>query len=425
MLGVPSDPSFILLHSQTIDTRLVRSLDPSTSARGLGLHTVLLVQIRAESMMHAAKENLEKIGVQVLDFVPHKSFIVMVPKRLLTRLNSIPEVQWIGELEPSDKISASINASDTLMMLKVHTVPFNSKLAIREVVEIAGQVHADVNVPDEAEHRVVLHFPDEDALQLGTQRLSLSPFVLFIERMSVANFSNLHSRSIVQNGLETEPDFRARTGLLSWDYNLLGQNQVIGLADSGMDLNSCFFAETDKERYPNPPFYNFEQDSDIKFRPEDAGRRKVVQYVTFADDIEIWDLGHGTHVGGTLAGYPHSPTLSHVRFSGMAPFAKIAFFDIGKDNGVHRPSDLANDMFEWQYAAGARIHSNSWGIKTNAYTSEARDVDAFMYKHRDSIVLFAAGNNGHCASALGSLSSPGSSKVDQLSNKLFDLFRAL
>ena len=45
--------------------------------------------------------------------------------------------------------------------------------------------------------------------------------------------------------------------------------------------------------------------------------------------------------------------------------------------------------------------------RTNQYTANARQVDTFVYEHKDYVILFAASNSGP---ALNSVGSPGTCK---------------
>ena len=73
------------------------------------------------------------------------------------------------------------------------------------------------------------------------------------------------------------------------------------------------------------------------------------------------------------------------------------------------PDDLTTPFLHWSYLAGARIHSNSWGVSTPYYTTAARDLDQYMYEHKDFIVVVAAGNDGSCNVQM-SLGSPSTAK---------------
>src|SRR5262249_6636596 len=65
----------------------------------------------------------------------------------------------------------------------------------------------------------------------------------------------------------------------------------------------------------------------------------------------------------------------------------------------------------------ARTHTNSWGDRTNfgVYTSNAREIDDFVWNHRDCIICFAAGNEGKDTNSdgvidRGSVTPPGTAK---------------
>ena len=65
------------------------------------------------------------------------------------------------------------------------------------------------------------------------------------------------------------------------------------------------------------------------------------------------------------------------------------------------PSDLNAALLENLYLAGARVFSNSWGGKDNGYSTDALNVDTFMWQRPDALVLFAAGNGGDDAACTG------------------------
>ena len=65
------------------------------------------------------------------------------------------------------------------------------------------------------------------------------------------------------------------------------------------------------------------------------------------------------------------------RSRGMAPGAKLAFFDMGSSTTglFSTPSNLANMFKVAHQGAGARIHSNSWGTITDAYLQDDKSID--------------------------------------------------
>jgi serine protease AprX len=106
--------------------------------------------------------------------------------------------------------------------------------------------------------------------------------------------------------------------------------------------------------------------------------------------------GHGTHVAGSVLGDGKASNGDH---KGVAPAAKL-FFQSLLDSGGGLgglPLDLG-ELFEQAYQAGARIHNNSWGAATaSTYTLNSNEVDEFVSKRRDMLVVIAAGNEGQAS----------------------------
>ena len=201
------------------------------------------------------------------------------------------------------------------------------------------------------------------------------------------------------------------------DYGLNGTNVVIGVADSGVDEGHCYFSNTPVGTgagpvYGNPPFVPRSTYQNPKTYDQ---YRKIIQYISNnADSNGDYYNGHGTHVVGTLAGYDvekDSDTASGSNMNkGMAPNAKIAFYDILNTNQeVIIPYDLSNDMFAVAYQAKARLHSNSWA-GGYWYDSLCQEVDNYLFENPDFLIFFAAGNTRNGITKEHSVLSPSLSK---------------
>ncbi|MDN3295831.1 S8 family serine peptidase [Streptomyces ficellus] len=172
------------------------------------------------------------------------------------------------------------------------------------------------------------------------------------------------------------------------DLPFTGKGQIVAVADSGLDDT-------------HPDFDGRVVDTVALGRPGDSSDPH----------------GHGTHVAGSIVG---DGSASQGAFRGVAPEAGLYFQSIMKANGGLKLPLSLEELFEPAYQAGARIHNNSWGASTEAaYTANSDDVDAYMRRRRDMLVVIAAGNDGTAAVRLHaekgfvdwlSLGSPGSSK---------------
>lgn len=205
------------------------------------------------------------------------------------------------------------------------------------------------------------------------------------------NLGNDFARATTQSGTMTNQ--RAVDEPMSV-LGLNGTGEVIGISDSGLDELSCFFYDYEKGNIVKRDSRStFEQDPYF-----DLSRRKVVQYVAYTSSGSggDWDSGHGSHTSGTLAGECYDTKSSMTSYNGMAAGAKLAFFDIGQREvgKLDVPFDMAI-IFRPAYAAGSRLHSNSWG-GGYWYDSYCLEVDEFLFENDDFMAVFAAGNDGRC-----------------------------
>lgn len=79
------------------------------------------------------------------------------------------------------------------------------------------------------------------------------------------------------------------------------------------------------------------------------------------------------------------------------------------------PTDIS-EVFNYAYKKGCRIHTNSWGGgNPGEYDNQCNELDDFVWKNKDFVILFAAGNDGVDSNGdgridYGSITSPGTAK---------------
>jgi hypothetical protein len=219
-----------------------------------------------------------------------------------------------------------------------------------------------------------------------------------------------------------------------YDHGIHGEGQVIAFLDTGVDYDSCYFAEPDGSR---PPINTRLDTNNV-----DLSRRKIVAYDFLyscdqypnafgcddPNDPKAYDnTAHGTLTAAAAVAKRDPFVFDHG--DGDAPAAKAIVQDggfIGGDNCSQRPGfgcpvDLT-PILEQAYRQGARIHSNSWGDRQGTpaplppplanYSAGARDIDAFVWSHPDMLVVFNTGNFGSPTGLppASSLSAPGDAK---------------
>lgn len=209
-------------------------------------------------------------------------------------------------------------------------------------------------------------------------RLASSPRVCAVEALPPPVARNVEAQWIVQGGADEDdrPFF---------EEGVDGTGQTVSVSDSGLDTDNCYFWDAAGE---------LARDGTV-----DLARRKVVQYVPYADDRAAYGA-HGTHTSGSVAG---RRAIDGVRESdgeadGAATGAKLSFYDIGDADRPYylvTPSD-SREIFAagHQHNGPSHIHSASWGIEFNGYGAQEREFDDYMYRHDDYLIVVAAGNSG-------------------------------
>lgn len=227
------------------------------------------------------------------------------------------------------------------------------------------------------------------------------------------------------------------SGHLFGGQTLRGAGQIVAIADSGLDTGDVATVHGDVRgrvvdliSFPtNPVFAPFTNDP-----------------LAHDDGTADEHSAHGTHVAGSvlgdgsvaagIAGAPARPlgiapeaqvyfqaieqkvewkSLSQLDAEGITPFTPRSRWPPPAASLWGLPNDLT-PLFQAAYTAGARIHTNSWGSPSaGVYTDSAREVDAFMFDHRDILILFSAGNEGIDIDGDGlidadSVGSPGTAK---------------
>lgn len=201
--------------------------------------------------------------------------------------------------------------------------------------------------------------------------LGLHPYVCSASIGEPEQTQNEFSRVLTQTGI---------IGQTPWyDQGIDGTGQVVAVSDTGIDTNNCYFWDRQNELVKNGAI--------------DLSQRKVIQYDVYVDDTDS-EVGHGTHVCGTVAGkrslngFEQSDGVA----DGIAPGAKLAFVDVGSASSLRIPPVRRLLTTGSPYA---KIHSASWGsININYYGSRALQFDEFLYANPEFLVTAAAGNQG-------------------------------
>jgi len=341
---------------------------------------------------------LNQEGGRIIEYIPNNAFLVKMNKDDLEAVGNLPFVRWIGEVHPAYKLVPDLIFGGDGYSKNVNngTVQFAVEFFDDEDIDASLNRIASLFRVDplfkyvRTRQTVIFDISIEEAEEFVNILINLNE-IKYVGRRPEDMLMNDESIWACQSGdhvTKATPIF---------DHGLMGQGQVIAVADSGLDKDHCAFVDVDKDllesQFVIPP----------AVLSVDNTRRKVIAYNVMehlggVDGDETG--GHGTHVTGSVAGDDYHTLATdsnpgHDEGDGMAPLARIIMEDGGRpdDNHVYFPYPY-NVMWEQEYASGAHISTNSWGSMGNAYDLGASYTDRFIYENQDFLICVSAGNAG-------------------------------
>lgn len=365
------------------------SFDPTAlSARSADLSTAVsnqyILQLRTP-ITEALKIEVESLGFTVLSYIPDNGLWIegANPENLeqLSSYRAIVPFQAVWKLsENMSEVSLQSNGRVKLMVTKFvgQEVDYPMGTALLE-----SSTRVDIVVMNRAQVPALINQPAAQYIELATQMetffLPLKPDAARVMSEERVAYTGFESGTRLSN-------FGA-----AWERGFDGSGEKAAYADTGLDMGSVG---------------SLHQDFPLV--------RKGYKFGLFARDWRD-PQGHGTHVGGSIAG---AGTASEGRMQGGAFAAELIPQGMWSPmlNNLSVPSELS-DMFQPAYNDGARVHSNSWGSPRDlgAYSGMSAQVDQFMWDNPEFLLLFAAGNSGKDNDRdgridEGSVSSPGTAK---------------
>ncbi|MEM9556544.1 MAG: S8 family serine peptidase [Acidobacteriota bacterium] len=427
----------IALRSQTLDIHAPTEPPArlAASAAAKAAESVQLVKFPAPPTA-AQLTALERGVDRIYTYLPHDAFLVRVSPHKAATLDA-PDLglAWRGAYHPAYKVSPSLAEASAVLTsakaersaranLMVHVFPDADLDAFAADVEgaaAAGLLGAAGSVADDVEvlgvgagerfARLRLRAPAGSLVDVA-EALALESEVFWVEIDPRRGLYNDTTVWVAQSGLSGGQQTPV------WDRGVLGEGQIVGVLDTGIDIDMCYFRDGSGSLPPTNPCNGGTL--------TDPTQRKVIA-VDFLWGNECsggissseWDSqDHGSHVAGTVAGDDLANPLQHDAGDGMAPGAKLVVQDCGfrTDNCADCPGigacpvvDL-NPVFQQAFDQGARIHTNSWGDDENnpvqgLYSAGSEDADEFMWNNPDFLLVFAAGNSGPGSGTVGSPST--------------------
>jgi len=341
----------------------------------------------------AAAAALAQQGLAVLGAIPDNTFIIKVAPDKVAGVRAMSGVRWVGNYAPeyrySDLLQQALRGrAATLATIRLRVFP----VAGADLKALAAKVGSLGESAQDAQ-TVLVTLPTD-----GISKIAALPDVLLLDYAPLNEVNN----SVAADIVDARDMWRTR--------NFTGSNEIVAVADSGLDIGVNTTA-----------IHKDFQDN--------AGATRIAQiYDNLGDSASDPYSGHGTHVSGSVLGngvlsgaWPQTNGFPSTCYAGMAPKARLVFQAQGSNdpavaNNIYLPTGILG-LFNQAYSAGARIHQDSWGSDAyGSYTSQARDLDTFLFNNPMMFACFSSGNAGVDLSPtdgiidLGSVGSPGTAK---------------
>ncbi len=365
------------------------------------------------------KERLAKQGVRFLGYLPENAWQVRLTPRTKALLDASDAVRWQGLWEPGFKVSPRLFPGGGEFTAEITVVLFPDASA----VEVSDVLLARV---PEAFRTYVRDDPASPLLRYAVPRsvrrdflreAASIPGTAWLEPYFPRELTNNASLGPLQSNADTVLSAGACTTCSLFNHGLTGTGQIVAVADSGCDTDSCFF----RKSAAAGDVTNSEETEPPAVGTLWPGKKVIAYWVepgaTAYDNDETCRSSstsfHGTHTSGTAVGDDyHTPSTASFPGvdvgDGMAPNAQLLFQDVGDDatGCLVGTDDYA--VYLQALTGGARVHSNSTGSSSSGdYGSSDQTVDRFLFDHDEMAIFFSAGNSGPDS---GSTGSPANSK---------------
>lgn len=357
-----------LKHGTVYMTRSVPESD--TTNRQGAARSLYLLQFTGP-VRPAYKQAVVSRGAELGDYLPENAFIARMSASQAKKVAELPYVRGVAVYQPEQKIDRSLRGSvgSTQQRVRVTTFTPSTKAVVEQLSTLGARPLSFGHGTLEAE---------VTASSLG--QLASSADVVYVEPIRKNQLFNDNAGAVM--GVPPV-----------WAKGLDGKGQIVAVSDTGLDTGK----------------------NDQSLHPDFQGRVKSIFALGKPGDASD-TLAHGTHVAGSVLG---TGAASDGKYKGTAPGAQLVFQSVedgqGGLGGI--PSDLSQ-LFRQAYGAGARIHTNSWGVPAASggavYDGQSAAVDRFIWENPDYTILFAAGNDGDHdrdnKTNYGTISTPGTAK---------------
>ncbi len=335
----------------------------------------------------AQRDWIQSKGIDIHFYIPNYGFVCTIKnKAQADDIRTNPAVNWAGIYQPAYKISTlfdRVGQETKVVVLLFLDADLASTLD--EVRAITSRSEFDVS--DNGINKMIFGKVNKDQLH----QLARIKGVYWIEPDLEKVPHNQQYQWVVMTGYRASvPAGNDNTARRIWGMGILGQGEIIGHDDSGIDC-SHYAKRANSTAITTWGVYPTHN----KIVAYDSGAATTILY---GDNASY----HGSHTSGTIAG--NDTVLDVSYYDGIAKMARIYHNDCGGSSttSIYTFGDL-NDLFIRSYnkyyaSNGIRAYSssNSWGapLSYGVYNTNSLTSDQFMWGHKDYCIFYSMGNDG-------------------------------
>ena len=374
-----------------------------------------VVQFKEGKRLSATR--LRALGAEVLEYIPHNAYLVRLDDPADARLGSHGDVRFVGSWQPTWKIAPDLRSlPEGMSSVLVDVFGFRGESQAQFSDRLGAAVtHGELAGGDSMGDLPHVWFRvATDSLGDFLTEAAVVNEVSWMARFQMPQLHNRDAVGPIQSNQASDVAGPTAAQASIWTKGLTGSNQIVAIADSGLDRNQEFFIRLDKGAGVVQAITNAENTT-----PPALGtvfpNNKIFAYwvmpgASAYDDNNVCTASptsfHGTHTSGTIvgdSGTTATPTAANWSpGDGMAPNAQLLFQDLGNDTTGCLSGAGGRPMWEQAKAAGAYISSNSYGSPADpAYSASDFEVDETTWLNEDFLLAFSAGNAGSAASTIG------------------------
>ena len=361
-----------------LSTQTISTVSPIKMASIDSNQTEWIVQFK-NHITESDKAYLNANGLKIYSYIPDDALIVRGSANSIQNLNANSKIQAVVGLSGSMKISTAFTLSSRTMSETKQTmiVSLFEKNELVTTAKAIQKISGDILIQKATDTSLVINsakgYLTAIANLSGVE--NIQPYFQVETLKSIVSFEDLANEPAANGDYTDLNGYETGTKIMNfepaWAMGLHGENQIVGMADTGLDSGNA-----------------------NAIHPDFMGAVKSGYAVGLFGKTWADPMGHGTHVAGSVLG---RGTASGGKLHGGAYAGQMVAQGMWSSilNNLSVPSDLGK-MFSQAYADGARVHTNSWGSVANfgAYEKLASTVDQVMFEKQDLLILFAAGNSG-------------------------------